>query len=153
MEQMKAAQDFPPIEAFYSHLTANLTCSREEYEAQKIEFYRRRNLPSTHPDHYDSMADYLRVSFISFYLHEYIFKTYNIADVVPFMRAIQTSFGSFKEHFDINPLQFLSLPSIALRSLFALYDQKCAPPIYSFGKMELCQLFREQVVGGLGNKC
>ena len=68
------------------------------------------------------------------------------------MKALQCSFENFKQHFNVNPLQFLSLPSIALHSLFALYDSERAPPIYSFGEMELCRLFRDQIVGGLGER-
>ena len=66
------------------------------------------------------------------------------------MSAIETSFSNFQAHFNVNALQFLSLPSIALRSLFALYDNQNAPAVYSFGDVELCRLFRREVVGGLG---
>ena len=69
------------------------------------------------------------------------------------MAALEKSFANFKEHFNVNALQFLSLPSIALRSLFALYDRQAAPAIYSCGgDLELTRLFRSEIVGGLGEK-
>ena len=66
------------------------------------------------------------------------------------MAALEKSFANFKEHFNLNALQYLSLPSIALRSLFALYDRVNAPAIYSSGQLELTRLFRSEIVGGLG---
>ena len=60
---MKRSRHFPPLAAFHSHLTGQLTCTEEQYEAEKQEFNRRRALPRTHPDHYRNMVDYLRVSF------------------------------------------------------------------------------------------
>ena len=61
MRQMRADREWPPLEAFYSHLSQDLTCDEETWSRARDEFYRRRALPESDPDHYHSMADYLRV--------------------------------------------------------------------------------------------
>ena len=49
IEELEAAVDFPPHDAFYSDLTqSNVDIS--EYESSKSEFYRRRELPENHVD-------------------------------------------------------------------------------------------------------
>ena len=61
MSDLRADCEWPPLEAFYSHLKGAPTCSEEEWRQARDEFYRRRALPPHHPDHFESMADYLKV--------------------------------------------------------------------------------------------
>ena len=64
VRELRAARRFPPLTAFHSNLNGKLTCTIEQYEAERDEFYRRRALPVSHPDHYRHMLDYLQVSII-----------------------------------------------------------------------------------------
>ena len=62
MRAMRADYEWPPLEAFFSHLNDRLTCNEEQWRQARAEFYRRRALPIEDPEHFRSMADYLRVS-------------------------------------------------------------------------------------------
>ena len=64
MRELKRAREWPPLTAFHSHLNGKLSCTVEQYEAERDEFYRRRALPPSHPDHYRHMLDYLQVSLL-----------------------------------------------------------------------------------------
>ena len=64
VRELRTARRFPPLTAFHSNLNGKLTCTIEQYEIERDDFYRRRALPVSHPDHYRHMLDYLQVSII-----------------------------------------------------------------------------------------
>ena len=73
-------------------------------------------------------------------------------DVKPYLEAKRCAFSNFKRYFNINAPRFLSLPSIAMHSLFQMVDKSCSP-IVTLGPKhaDLQKYFRSQVNGGLGN--
>ena len=100
IEELEAAHDFPPYEAFYSDLTQS-NVDRDDYEISKTEFYRRKALSSDHPDHMDSMKDWLRY--------------YNCLDTQPLVQAMENSFEKFAFYFKVDPNMHLSLPTLAFK--------------------------------------
>ena len=120
--------DFPPYEAFYSELK-KINVDFEEYEKAKAEFYRRKGLPSDHPDKMNNFKDWL------------IF--YNNLDVLPLAKAIENSFKNFFEIFKIDPEWCISLPKYAQMCMFSHYDPE-SPYCYSFcpKNSEIRRLFR-----------
>ena len=100
MEQMRETTEFPPMEAFYSELKQK-DAEADEYETAKAEYYRRYNLPESHPDKMENMVSWL--------------VAYNLLDVGPLVKAISTSFRKFHEYFHVDPMLALSLPSLAFR--------------------------------------
>ena len=66
-----------------------------------MEYNRRRNLPSNHPDHMKNFRCWL--------------KYYNELDVKPLVEALMNCFDKFYEYFGIDPVLYLSLPSIAFK--------------------------------------
>ena len=77
-------------------------------------------------------------------------KFYNLLDVVPLVHAIQNCFQSYAKYFNIDPMRYLSLPSIGFDAMYNLFDQNL-PYVFSFSAIgdEIRQLFRDNVVGGL----
>ena len=98
VEAMKNCIEFPSITDFWSDLKQN-TVDEKSYESAKQEFDRRRKLPDTHADHISNMFDWLRY--------------YNLLDVKPLTRAIETANSKFNEFFNVDPLISMSLPSLA----------------------------------------
>ena len=133
---LKAATEFPPMEAFYSALKSGLTCDEASYAKAKALFEERQKLPANHPDKMDNMLDYLEF--------------YNNQDVGPLVIAIKSWFDSFEEIFGIDGFQYSSLASMASNAMFKQFDSE-APLLHSLPpwKMELSQKIKESVVGGL----
>ena len=75
-----------------------------------------------------------------------------MTDVVPYLEAKRNSFENFKKYFNVNAPMHLSLPSIAIESLFQMSDKSCSP-VVTFGPRHerLHKYFRSQINGGLGN--
>lgn len=135
VEQICETETFPAYEKFYSMLKKT-NVSREEYDAAKNLYDYHFNLPMDHPEKWWSMKNYLR--------------HYNLLDVRPLVTAITNSFTAFTHHFKIDPYTHLSLPSLAFKAMFRLYDD-VLPLSYSFGDDELRTLFRGSIIGGLTN--
>ena len=100
VEELQAAVEFPPYEAFYSDLTQS-NVDVTEYESAKCEFERRKALPVEHPDHMKSMLCWL--------------KYYNCLDTAPLAQAMENSFEKFAFYFKVDPNMHLSLPSLAFK--------------------------------------
>ena len=100
VEELQAALEFPPYEAFYSDLTQS-NVDFAEYESAKQEFERRKALPVDHPDHMKSMLCWL--------------KYYNCLDTAPLVQAMENSFDKFAFYFKVDPNMHLSLPSLAFK--------------------------------------
>ena len=100
VEELQAALEFPPYEAFFSDLTQS-NVDFAEYESAKQEFERRKALPVNHPDHMKSMLCWL--------------KYYNCLDTAPLVQAMENSFDKFAFYFKVDPNMHLSLPSLAFK--------------------------------------
>ena len=135
IEQIEETTVFPAYEEFFSTLK-NANVDRDEYERAKLLYNEHFNLPDEHPDKWHSMRDWL--------------KHYNLLDVKPLVTAIENSFTAFTRHFSVDPYTHLSLPSLAFKAMFKMYDKKL-PLSYSFGDDDLRKLFRGSIVGGLTN--
>ena len=135
--QLEATTQFPPMTAFYNSLKKT-EVDPEVYAASKSEFERRMSLPEDHPDKMFNFKCWL--------------KYYNNLDTGPMVEAINNSFTAFHKFFDVDPVANLTLPSIAYRSMFNLYD-KDLPLAYSFSQRfdHVRKLMRENQVGGLTN--
>ena len=73
----------------------------EDYETSKRLFDDRMALPEGHPNKWYNFKNYL----------EY----YNMLDVEPLIEAIDNSFTKFHELFELDPMLFMTLPSIAFK--------------------------------------
>ena len=137
IEDLDKCEDFPSHADFYSELKRS-NVPESEYNEARDEFYRRKNLPESHPDHLSSMRGWL--------------KYYNELDTVPLAHAIDNSFRNFFKIFAIDPSFCVSLPRFAQQCMFRSYDEN-EPLCYSFFKKEseLRQLTRENLTGGLVN--
>ena len=100
IEEIENQIDFPEYEAFFSSLSRR-NVPRESYDSTKLEYERRLKLSNQDPDKFQNFASYLQF--------------YQMQDVRPFLVAIENAFRSFYTNFDINPLRFHSLPSIAFQ--------------------------------------
>lgn len=60
IEEMRQTIDFPPYNAFFSHLR-NSNIDVDDYHRARDEYNRRFALPDDHVDKYNNMADYLKV--------------------------------------------------------------------------------------------
>ena len=137
ISQIKAQVDFPKYEEFYSSLK-NQNVPREDYDLAKAEFYRRKNLPSDHPEKINSFKDWL------------VF--YNNLDVLPLAKAINNSFSTFFEIFSIDPEWCISLPKYSQMCMFRNYDQNESFCYSFFHKNEdIYKVFRNSLYGGLVN--
>ena len=134
VEHLNATTEFPLFDDFYSSLKGDV--SVEDYESAKQLFDSRRSLPTTDPNHWSGMRDYLQY--------------YNQMDTKPLVEAIVNSFEAFSHHFDVAPNRSFSLPSMAYQSMFNLYDGSL-PLSYSFRQKDdqIRQLFRNNAIGGL----
>ena len=137
IEQIRECLDFPPREAFWSDLKKSIV-SIEEYDTAKSEYNRRRQLAPTDPDYMANFSGWLRY--------------YQMLDVVPLTRAIENSFKCFFNYFGNNPLLFRSLPALAFKAAFSLFD-KTLPCVSSFSPSfdYIRQIFRNNQYGGLTN--
>ena len=135
IEQVEKTTTFPAYEDFYSTLR-NTNVDQGDYDQAKHLYNHHFNLPVGHPEKWSSMRDWLR--------------HYNLLDVRPLVTAIENSFAAFTHHFYVDPYSNLSLPSLAFKAMFRMYD-KNLPLSYSFGDDELRKLFRGSIVGGLTN--
>lgn len=79
-------------------------------------------------------------------------KRYQLLDVGPLTRAIERSFQCFFKYFGNNPLLHRSLPSLAFKAAFSMFD-KSMPYISTFSPMftNIRELFRQNQYGGLVN--
>ena len=135
--QLEETTEFPPKSAFYNSLK-KAEVDSELYETSKAEFDRRMSLPEDHPDKMFNFKCWLRY--------------YNNLDTGPMVEAINNSFTAFHKFFDVDPVANLTLPSIAYRSMFNLYDDQL-PLTFSFPDRfdHVRKLMRENQVGGLTN--
>ena len=152
IEEIRAVKEFPPYDLFYSDLKkGNVTIedysqgisfkvfkSFKSFILAKAEYDRRRQLPPTDPEHMENFACWL--------------KYYQLLDVVPLTKAIEKSFATFVKYFHNNPLYFRSLPALAFKASFTLFDKKLPPvstfcPSFDFVR----QIFRRNQIGGLVN--
>ena len=104
----------------------------------KTEYNRRRQLSPTDPEHMANFSHWL--------------KYYQLLDVGPLTSAIERSFSCFFKYFKHNPLFFRSLPSIAFKASFSLFD-KTLPVVSSFPPAfdYVREIFRKNQLGGLVN--
>ena len=137
IKQLENTKEFPPATAFYSSLKKE-EVDADVYLTAKREFETRLALPMGHPDKMTSFKCWL--------------KFYNNLDVQPMIEAIDKSFAAFHKYFDVDPSVNLTLPSIAYKAMFNLYDENL-PLAYSFSNRfdHVRKLFRENQVGGLTN--
>ena len=137
IEEIRQCLDFPPREAFYSDLKKSIV-SIEEYNEAKSEYDRRRQLPTSDENHIANFSGWLR--------------HYQMLDVVPLTKAIETSFSCFFNYFGNNPLLFRSLPALAFKAAFTLFD-KSLPCVSSFCPSfdYIREIFRNNQYGGLTN--
>ena len=125
IEELAADCNFPPIDDFFSILKGS-TVTQEAYDEAKDHFEKN----------FKTMKDWL--------IH------YNIEDVDPFIRAIERQFTAFQKLFDVNLINFISLPSVASNICYTLYD-KSSPLTWSLSDDNLLQELRSSVVGGLSS--
>ena len=137
ISEIKLCTNFPDYSAFYSDLRQS-NISREEYERNKSEYNKRKELLPGNPDRMTSMHDWL------YY--------YNCLDCQPLCKAIENSFSTFHQIFEIDPASCLSLPSLAQSCMFQTYASH-TPYTYSFSqKMDhVRKIFRQNIVGGIVN--
>ena len=104
----------------------------------KAEYDRRRQLPPTDPDHMVNFACWL--------------KYYQLLDVVPLTKAIEKSFATFVKYFHNNPMYYRSLPGLAFKAAFSMFDRKL-PYVTTFCPAfeHIRQIFRNNQYGGLVN--
>ena len=137
IEQIRQCLDFPPREVFWSDLKHSIV-SVEEYNEAKQEYNRRRQLAPSDPDYIANFSGWLRY--------------YQMLDVVPLTEAIKSSFTCFYNYFGNNPLLFRSLPGLAFKAAFTLFD-KSLPCVSTFCPSfdYVRDLFRNNQYGGLVN--
>ena len=135
VESLRAAVKFPDYEEFWSSLSQQ-NVDRKDYDTAKELYEYRLSLPVGHPDRWETMLDFL--------------KYYNLLDTRPLVEALERCFDNFHLHFNVNPLNSVSLPSLAFDAMFHLYD-KNLPTSTSFCAKndEIRKLFRGSVIGGL----
>ena len=75
---------------------------------------------------------------------------YNIIDVVVLTEAFLKFSRSFYSNFELNPLEFVSLPGMAEKAMWNNYDASVNSP-YTFHNSfkSIAQLIRKQIIGGL----
>jgi len=73
----------------------------EEYENAKSLFDYRMKLPENNSNKWNNFKDYLEF--------------YNMLDCEPLVEAISNSFAKFYELFELDPMLFMTLPSIAFK--------------------------------------
>ncbi|CAG5104401.1 Oidioi.mRNA.OKI2018_I69.chr1.g1235.t1.cds [Oikopleura dioica] len=132
ISEIETCHEFPDYDCFFSHLK-NVNIDHDLYLEEKGKFEEmKRNNPQT------SMVDWLQ--------------NYNMLDVNPFARAIESQFKVFFKAFKVDPSLCFSLPKYAMICLFNYYS-KTAPFSYSFGitSTEEHELFRSNIIGGLVN--
>ena len=100
IESIVINTSFPMYEAFYSELK-QMSCDLNEYNIAKAEFESRQKLPKTHPNHMETMKQWL----------EY----YNTLDVVPLRDGIDRMFNEYHKLFKLDPFNYWSLPSLAYK--------------------------------------
>ena len=137
IEQIQNQIDFPDYSAFYSDLK-NSNIPIEDYESAKTEYDQRRKLPVSDPNHIANFSDWLR--------------HYQMIDVIPLTEAIHNSFTTFHKYFGLNPMVQRSLPALAFKAAFSLFDQSL-PYVYTFHPSfdHVRNLFRNNQLGGLVN--
>ena len=137
IEDMKNYTCFPPEEAFFNTLKQKPIDS-QEYMIAKKEFERRQSLCTDDPQKMNNMACWLAY--------------YNGLDVEPLVEAISHSFEKFHILFAVDPNMELSLPSVAFKAMFNLYDLKL-PYCFTFDKQRkhLRDQHRQNMLGGLSS--
>ena len=110
--------EFPPKTAFYSKLKQE-NVNDDEYEMSKRLYDTRRQLADTNVDQWNNFGDYLRY--------------YNLLDTRPLVEALKICFSKFKEFFGVDPGTKLSLPGIAFRAKYNMFDQTL-PYVVTFSK-------------------
>ena len=135
IESLSEQIAFPPKDAFRSELKKT-DIDELTYQTAKMEYERRQKLSKNHPDRIESFLDWLRY--------------YNLMDVGPLLRAIDTCFESFHAYFKTDPMLHFSLPSLAFKAMFANYEES-DPLIFSFNDSHIRDMFRDNIVGGLTN--
>ena len=135
VESLRTETTFPAYEEFWSTLRQS-NVDLEEYSKAKELFDYRMSLSPSHPDKWTSMLDFL--------------KYYNLLDTRPLCIALEKCFNNFNLHFEVDPLNSISLPSLAFSAMFCLYDDKLPISASFCGKNDdIRQLFRSSVIGGL----
>ena len=78
------------------------------------------------------------------------FNHYNIIDVVVLTEAFLKFSRSFYKNFQLNTLEFVSLPGMAEKAMWSNYDATVNSP-YTFHNnfKSIAQLIRTQIIGGL----
>ena len=135
IESLRKQIAFPSKDAFRSELKQT-DIDEVTYQTAKIEYERRQKLPTNHPDRIQTFVDWLRF--------------YNLLDVGPLLRAIDTCFKSFHAYFKTDPILHFSLPSLAFKAMFANYAESDSL-IFSFNDDHIRDMFRNNIVGGLTN--
>ena len=107
IEELRQTVDFPPYDAFYSELKRS-NVAKEDYDEAKNLYESRLNLPENDPEKWSNFADWLRF--------------YNVCDVGPLVKAIQSQFIKFRTYFNIEPLAHYSLPGMATRAMWNNFD-------------------------------
>ena len=132
MAALNSCIDFPPREAFFNDLQQK-HIDQNDYEDARNLFNAKMQ-----SGEWKNFADYLQY--------------YNLLDVVPLLEAVKVCFSNYKKYFEIDALNFLSLPSIGFTAMYNLFDQRL-PFVSSFNVVgdEVRQLFRNNVVGGLSS--
>ena len=135
IEELESATEFPEPNAFYNDLKQTPVDMKLYNEARSI-FELRKKLPVGHPDRMENMKDWLRY--------------YNLLDTSPLVQAIENSFTTFYECFNIDPHLHSSLPSMAFDGMFKNFDQTL-PYVQTFDGFndDIRILFRENLIGGL----
>jgi len=128
IESMRNCVNFPEKEAFFNTLK-QAPVDDEQYEKAK-KFYASQMMPN-----------------MSFWL-EY----YNSLDVEPLVEALSNSFAKFHDLFSIDPNMELSLPTVAFKAMFRLFDPSL-PYCFTFDKQRshLREQHRRSILGGLSS--
>ena len=138
INEIKLAKKFPPLSAFASTLKGDKKPEMQTYIDAKRDFYRMKLLPKGHKDRITSMFGFL--------------KFYNTQDVQPLVIAIENCFRCYDQYFGVNATLCISLPSLAMQTMFKNYSED-DPLVYSIPEKysDINLLFRSNVEGGLVN--
>ena len=128
IESMRNCVAFPPREAFFNTLK-QIPVDEDQYQTAK-NLYESKRMPN--------MSHWL----------EY----YNSLDVEPLVEALNNSFKKFHELFEIDPNMELSLPTVAFKAMFRLFDPSL-PYCYTFDnqRSHIREQHRLNILGGLSS--
>lgn len=132
MAQLNSCVVFPQKQYFFNNIQQRNIEENDYENAQKLFNSKIES------GEWRSMADFLQY--------------YNLLDVVPLVHALQNCFKNYAKYFEIDSMNFLSLPSIGFSSMYNLYNENLAF-VFSFNNVgdEIRQMFRENVLGGLSS--